>query len=144
MPKIKLTEAIPFSAQQMYDLVIDVDSYSTFLPWCDGSRRFRENKKKSNFVADMNVSLKGARVQFQTLDTYIDGEEIDIKLLSGPFKKLESVWKFIPVTDSSCTIDFYIDFNFKSRIMDMTIGSLFAVATRLMIRAFTERAKAIY
>lgn len=141
MPKIELSEIVPFSADQMYDLVVDVDKYGEFLPWCVGARRFRE--EENQFVAELTVAFKGLREKFQTLDTFSEGEWVEVKLLSGPFRRLENRWSFTQV-DGGCKVDFYIDFKFKSGLLNMTMGPLFTQASKRMISAFRERAEELY
>jgi len=142
MALIKLSEKVEFTAEQMFDLVIDLDKYSEFVPWLTKTKRFREGKNQ--FVAEMTFAVKGITETFQTLDTYVVNEKVEIHLLNGPFHHLDNEWLFTPLPDGGCQIDFFIDFKFKSRLLDMTAGPLFGVASKQMVKSFVERAQEIY
>ncbi|MBF0186456.1 MAG: type II toxin-antitoxin system RatA family toxin [Magnetococcales bacterium] len=135
------TETVPFTPQQMYDLVVDMDSYPEFIPWCTAAGKYDETD--TSFVAEMTVSFKAVRETFRTLDTVEPGKRITINLMSGPFKELKSEWRFSEVP-RGCKIDFSIEFSFKNRLMDMTLGPVFGQATKKMVKAFRDRAKALY
>lgn len=132
---------VPFSAQQMYDLVVDMDRYPEFLPWCAKARKYEI--KENQFKSEMTFTFKGLRQTFHTLDRLEPGRKITITHTSGPFRHLESVWNFIPQTNG-CRVDFVIDFRFKNPIMDVTLGPLFGEASRRMVEAFKIRAQSIY
>ena len=142
MPRIELSEIVPYTPQQMFDLVVDVGSYPEFLPWCVKGRRFRE--QENQFVAEMTVAFKGIKETFQTVDKFIPNQRVDITLLNGPFKFLESHWVFTPHGEDSCKLEFFIDFRFKSRFLDMTAGPLFHHASQRMVSAYKERAGVLY
>lgn len=141
MPKIRLSETIPYSPEQMFDLVADVPRYPEFLPWCVETRKFDE--KEDRFTAELTVSFKGIRETFQTLDTFVPNKRIDIALLSGPFRHLNTEWVFTPVARGT-RIDFYINFQFRNRLLDMTLGPFFTLASKQMLAAFRKRARALY
>jgi coenzyme Q-binding protein COQ10 len=141
MPKIRLSETVPYTPSQMFDLVADVPSYPEFLPWCVATRKFDE--REDRFTAELIVSFKGIRESFQTLDTFIPNQRIDIALLSGPFRHLNTEWVFTPVPRGT-RIDFHIDFQFKNRLLDMTLGPFFTLASKQMLSAFRNRAHVLY
>ncbi|MBF0380335.1 MAG: type II toxin-antitoxin system RatA family toxin [Magnetococcales bacterium] len=133
---------VPYSAQQMYDLVVDMDRYPEFIPWLAKARKYDE--KDNQFMSEMTISFKGMRETFKTKDTVIPGKKISISNVSGPFKHLDSEWCFTDSPSGGCTIDFFIDFRFKSRLIEMALGPVFGEASRRMVEAFRNRADAIY
>lgn len=141
MPQIQLSETVAYSPRQMYDLVVDMERYPEFLPWCVAGRRLRDEGHQ--FVAEMTVAFKGVREVFQTLDRVVPGERVDIQLVRGPFSHLRSEWSFTPVAGGT-RVDFFIDFQFKSFLLNMTVGPLFAHAARQIVQAFSDRAHARY
>jgi coenzyme Q-binding protein COQ10 len=130
----------PFKAQQIYDLVADIEKYPEFLPWAVQANIL---EKKDN---DIKAKLV---IQFKTIsDSYVSSvkllkNEINVVQISGPFSKLNNNWKFTD-TEDGCRIDFDIEFSFKSKILNMLIGVFFERATRKMVSAFEKRAKEIY
>jgi coenzyme Q-binding protein COQ10 len=133
---------VPYSAQQMYDLVVDMDKYPEFIPWVAKARKYDENDNK--FMSEMTFSFKGMRESFKTKDTVIPGERVTISNVSGPFKRLESEWNFADSASGGCTIEFFIDFSFKSRLAEIALGPVFGEASKRMVEAFRTRADAIY
>lgn len=132
---------VPYTPNQMYDLVVDMDHYPDFLPWCAKARKF--DVEPDQFMAEMTFTFRGFRETFRTLDRVIPGERIQISLVSGPFSKLENEWRFSPVANGT-RVDFMIDFQFKSRLIDAALGPFFSHATREMVTAFRKRADQVY
>jgi len=141
MPQIKLTEVMPYTPRQICDLVLDVERYPEFLPWCVACRKM--DTQEDQFTAELTVSFKGFRESFRTIDRYSIGKMVEVRLLSGPFHHLENFWSFTPV-EGGTRVDFSIDFRFKSRLLDMTIGHLFHAASERMVSAFRNRADELY
>ncbi|MBF0141950.1 MAG: type II toxin-antitoxin system RatA family toxin [Magnetococcales bacterium] len=141
MPQIRLSEILPFSATQMYDLVVDVGSYPQFLPWCVKTRAF--DHQPGQFMAELTVAYKGIRETFQTLDTVVPGSRVEINLKSGPFQYLASTWHFTPVGNQT-RVDFFINFRFRNRVKEVMVGPVFTHISRQMLVAFRDRARAIY
>ena len=133
---------VPYSAQQMYDLVVDMDRYPEFIPWLAKSRKYDENGNE--FMSEMTFAFKGIRETFKTRDTVIPGKKITISNISGPFKHLDSEWSFTESSDGGCVIDFFIDFRFSSRLVELALGSIFGEASKRMVEAFRARADDIY
>ncbi len=138
---------VPHSAQNMFDLVADVDRYPEFVPLCRDLRvRSRsEVEGRDVLVADMTVAYKLFRESFTsrvTLDP--DQMEILVEYLSGPFRHLENRWKFKPVDAHSCEVDFYLAYEFKSRSLQLLMGSVFETAFSRFADAFERRADEVY
>lgn len=131
----------------MYNLVADVEKYPEFLPLCEGltvrSRKDRDGK--ALLVADMTVGYKAFRETFTT-QVLLKPEEnaIDVKYLDGPFKYLDNRWRFEPDENGGCSVYFFIDYEFKSRILGAVMGSMFDRAFRMFAEAFEARADRIY
>lgn len=138
---------VPYSADQMYDLISDISLYPEFLPWCAATRiRARRPEGAQEIIdADMVISFKVFREKFGSrvvLDE--DARKIDVSYLDGPFSYLNNNWKFIPQADGGCEIDFFVDFEFKSRTLQALIGMVFNQAMQQVVRAFEKRADELY
>ncbi|MBF0584620.1 MAG: type II toxin-antitoxin system RatA family toxin [Magnetococcales bacterium] len=141
MSRHSASTVVPFTPDQMYRLVVDMDRYPEFLPWCSKARKFE--CEPDRFKSEITFSFKGLRETFYTLDVIEPGRKITITLTSGPFRHLESEWLFTPVGEGT-KIDFFIDFNFKNKLIDLTIGPVFGEASRRMVDAFKQRAEKLY
>ena len=135
--------ALPHTPEQLFDLVADVEKYPEFLPWCVGARiRSRED---NIIVADLIIGFKGITEQF-TSRVKLDraAMKIDVAYQDGPFKYLNNHWLFQSSDSEKCDIDFFIDFEFKSRLLQALMGPLFNEAVRRMVGAFEGRALQLY
>lgn len=142
MPKHAEKKYLPYGPDQMFDLVADVGRYPEFLPWCRGAR-VRESTD-SLIVADLIVGFKGITERF-TSRVILDRENriIDVAYQEGPFKYLENHWEFHE-SEGGCLVDFYVDFEFRSRFLQTMIGAVFTEAVRRMVNAFEARARQIH
>ena len=146
MPTHAEKRTMPYSAKQMYDLVADIGAYDQFLPWISAVRiRSQENMPDGQIVeADLVVSFKVFRERFGSRVTLQpDLRHIEVEYLEGPFKYLKNHWKFVDQEDG-CEIDFFVDFEFKSRALQAVIGLVFNEAMQRIVRAFEERARTLY
>jgi len=136
---------LPYTPAEMFDLVADIETYPEFLPWCVGTRiRSRDGNL---VVADMNIGYKMFRESFTSRVTLSKPDRIDVEYSDGPFKYLHNHWIFEPDgpgNDQGTCIDFFVDFEFKSRILQAMIGVVFGEAVRIMVNAFERRAEVIY
>jgi coenzyme Q-binding protein COQ10 len=147
MPTHAEKREMPYSAEQMFALIADVPSYPEFLPWCAAARvRSREVTDEGEVMeADLVISFKLFRERFGSrVELRPDVNEIDVSYLDGPFKYLENNWKFDPIDDGRCEVDFFVDFEFKSAALQLIIGIVFGEAMRMIVRAFERRAKQLY
>lgn len=140
------TRTLPYGAEQMYQLVADIDDYPEFLPWCAAARiRSRKPHGECEIVlADLVISFKVFRERFGskvTLDP--NAHQIHTEYLDGPFKYLKSTWSFRDL-EAGCEVSFYVDFEFKSRILQGMIGVVFNEAMQRVVRAFENRAAELY
>ena len=146
MPTHAEKRTMPYSAKQMYDLVADIGAYDQFLPWISAVRiRSQEDMPDGQIVeADLVVSFKVFRERFGSRVTLQpDLRHIEVEYLEGPFKYLKNHWKFVDQEDG-CEIDFFVDFEFKSRALQAVIGLVFNEAMQRIVRAFEERARTLY
>ncbi|NQV54945.1 MAG: type II toxin-antitoxin system RatA family toxin [Rhodospirillales bacterium] len=142
MPTHAEKKRLPYTPEQMFDLVSDIEKYPEFLPWCVGTRiREAEGHK---LTADMVIGYKMFRERF-TCIVELDraGERIDVAYSEGPFKYLNNHWLFLKDGDG-VIVDFYVDFEFRSRLLQKLIGAVFNEAVRIMVHAFEKRAKSVY
>jgi coenzyme Q-binding protein COQ10 len=136
----------------MYDLVADIESYPEFLPWCLAARnRKRENTGDGEVVwSDLVVGFKLIRERFTSkvrLSPMAEGDSparIDVEYVDGPLKFLRNHWVFLPGENGGCEIDFYVEFEFRNRIFQKLIGTLFHEAVTRMVGAFEKRADTLY
>ncbi|MEG3180056.1 type II toxin-antitoxin system RatA family toxin [Sphingomonas sp. LT1P40] len=142
MPKHSETRRLPYSPEQMFDLVADVERYGEFLPWVSAVRV--RSDSESEMVADLIVGFKGLRETFSSKVEKQRPHHIRVDYLDGPLKHLHNDWTFRPDGEGGVLIDFEVDFAFKSRVFEMLAGQVFDRALRMMIGAFETRAAALY
>jgi len=134
---------LPHSPEQLFGLVADIERYPEFLPWCVGSRI--RSRRENVVVADLIIGFKGIRESFTSEVTLNrSAMRIDVAYRNGPFKYLNNHWIFNAQPDGSCEIDFFVDFEFRSRLLQRIIGLLFNEAVRRMVSAFETRADQLY
>jgi len=141
MPGIRETRAMPYTAEQMFDLVADVDRYSEFLPWVIATRV--RSDSETEMVADMLVGFKAFKEKFTSRVTKQRPDEIRVTYVDGPLRDLDNVWRFRNVA-GGCEIDFAVDFAFRNPLFEKIAGQYFDRAFRKMVSAFEERAAALY
>ena len=136
------SERCPYAVAQMYELVKDIEAYPSFVPWCENL--IIRSHTGCTIVADMFVGMKSIRSNFTSKVVYNDDAFIiNVSYIDGPFKHLSNVWKFIETPDG-CTIDFYIEFEFKNRLLDLAFKPVFSTVSRRMVAVFLQRAKEVY
>ena len=147
MPTHSENRHMPYTAEQMYSLVADVASYPEFLPWCSAARiRSRTSQDKSVvMLADLVISFKVFREKFGSRVTlFEEAKKVDTEYLDGPFSHMHNTWSFKPNSERSCTVTFAIDYAFKSRTLEVLMGSMFDTAFRKFASAFEARADVVY
>jgi len=142
MPTHAEIRLLPHSSEDLFDLVADIERYPEFLPWCVGLRI--KSRTETVLTADMMIGFKVFREKFTTRVTLQRPDRIDVEYLNGPFKYLNNHWLFLPSEDGACDIDFFVDFEFRSRVLKAAIGTVFNEAVQKMIDAFEKRAAALY
>lgn len=142
MPRHSETRALPYTPEQMFDLVADVARYGEFLPWVSAVRVRSDNE--TEMVADLIVGFKALRERFTSRVVKRRPSEIHVDYLDGPLKYLRNDWAFRPDGQGGALVDFCVDFAFRSRIFEALAGQVFDLALRRMIGAFEARAQALY
>ncbi|MGB3832772.1 MAG: type II toxin-antitoxin system RatA family toxin [Mesorhizobium sp.] len=146
MPKFEATRRVAHTPDEMFALVADIEKYPQFLPLCEALsiRSRKERDGRTVLIADMTVGYKAIRETFTTQVLLKPDEKvIDVKYIDGPFKYLTNEWAFEPASDG-CFVRFFIDYEFKSRILGVMMGSMFDRAFRMFSEAFEKRADAVY
>ena len=146
MPKHSETRILPYSPEQMYDLVADVEAYPQFLPWCAAARiRSRTPQGAAEVMeADLVISFKVFRERFGSRVTLFPEDlRIDTEYLDGPFKYMKSNWAFAPA-EGGCEVSFFVDFEFRNAVLQKLIGVVFNEAMQRIVRAFERRAAELY
>lgn len=147
MPKFETTRRVPYTAAQMFDLVADVESYPKFLPLCESLVvKSREMTGEGTLlVATMGVGYKTIRERFTTrVALFPEQKKIVVEYLDGPFRHLENRWTFIDVPSGGSDTVFWIDYEFKSPILGLLMGSMFDTAFHKFTGAFEARARDVY
>lgn len=147
MPKYETTRRVRHSPEQMFALVADVEQYPQFLPMCEALsiRSRKERDGVTMLIADMTVGYKALRETFTSNVVLKPAESIiDVSYVDGPFRYLDNRWRFDPTDDGGTAVHFFIDYEFKSRILGAMMGAMFDRAFRMFAEAFEKRADEIY
>lgn len=148
MPQFRTTRRVSHTASEMFDLVADVERYPEFVPLCSALRvrkRTPGEGGSETLIADMTVAYKLIRETFVSRVT-LDRPNLKLRVeyLDGPFSHLDNRWTFKPTGDQSCEVEFYISYEFKSRVLGLLMGAMFEAAFRRFAEAFERRADAVY
>jgi ribosome-associated toxin RatA of RatAB toxin-antitoxin module len=146
---IQKSVLIWYSAQQMFDLVSDVASYPQFLPWCDRASVLQRHADGQ--TAEIGLNFRGLRQSFTTRNTHVQSlggvMEDRLQLVSGPFSKLEGVWRFSPVGGAdlgSCKVELHLSYDFDNAAMAALVGPVFDWIASSLVDAFVKRAEQVY
>ncbi len=141
MPRHEERRVLPYRPDQLFDLVAEIERYPEFLPWCVAAR---VRERRGNVITgDLVIGFKMFRERFTSRVELTRPDRIDVSYTDGPFRHLANHWVFNP-HPVGCELDFFVDFEFRSRLLDKLIGALFDEAVRRMVAAFETRAKALY
>jgi coenzyme Q-binding protein COQ10 len=141
MPTHAERKIVPYRAEQLFDLVADVGKYPQFLPWCVGARV--RSRTEEELVADLTIGFRPFRESFTSRVQLDRPHQVRVRYENGPFRYLKNHWTFTP-DPKGCRVDFYVDFEFRSRLLQAAIGVVFNEAVRLMVNAFLKRAREVY
>jgi ribosome-associated toxin RatA of RatAB toxin-antitoxin module len=136
---------LPYSTHQMFDLVQDVESYPQFLPWCSGVEVYQ--KHTDSLDAKIHINFKGIQQFFQTRNTHqsiAQKKIIDMKFVDGPFRHFEGFWQFIELDEKACRVEFKLNYQFDSKILEVIIGPVFQYIAKTFVDRFVDRARVIY
>jgi coenzyme Q-binding protein COQ10 len=141
MPAHAETRVLPYTPEQMFDLVADVRRYPDFLPWVQAMRVRRDTPTET--LADMVVGFKGLRETFTSRVAKERPALVHVDYVEGPLRHLRNEWRF-RADPAGCAVDFSVDFQFRSRLFERLAGTVFETALRRMIGAFEARAATLY
>jgi ribosome-associated toxin RatA of RatAB toxin-antitoxin module len=145
MKNIQKSVLIWYSPEEMFRLVTDVDRYPEFLPWCNQAQVLEHDDQ--GMVADIGISMAGISQVFTTRNIHVAGREVQMKLVKGPFSKLDGVWRFSPVGDGAqraCKVELTLDYGFSSAALAAIVGPVFDRIAASLVDAFVKRAEGIY
>jgi coenzyme Q-binding protein COQ10 len=142
MPSHSEKRILPYSSEQLFDLVMDIEKYPEFLPWCAAARV--NERGKNDLSADVVVGYKMFRETFSSRVHFRRPKEIEVEYLKGPMRHLHNKWVFKDVRGSQCEVDFYVDFSLKTKLFEKLVDQFFHRALVKMINAFEARALQLY
>jgi len=142
MTTIRRQAEVPYTPEQMFTLVDDVESYPEFLTWCEEGEIL--NCEDDEMHARLHLSFGGMRHAFTTCNRRQINKMIEIRLLDGPFRHMEGFWRFDPISDNGCTVHFDLEFEFLNPLLSFTMGPIFIPIAESLVGAFHERAEVVY
>ena len=142
MAEIEKTAIVEFSAEQMFRLVDTVEKYPEFLPWCGGTSVDPQDEKITH--ATIKINYHHVKHSFTTENTRQPPDLIEMTLLDGPFEHLDGHWRFIPLSENACKIEFSLHYTFSHKLLEKLVGPVFYIIANSFVEAFIERAEAIY
>ena len=142
MALVEKSVLLPFSAEQMFALVDAVPDYPQFLPWCGGTSVSELDESRIRATVDINYHY--VKQSFTTENVRVKPERIDMKLVAGPFKQLEGSWHFIALSPSACKIEFRLNYEFSSKLLEKVVGPVFHYIASTFVEAFIKRAELVY
>jgi ribosome-associated toxin RatA of RatAB toxin-antitoxin module len=142
MSSVSRSALVPFSAQQMFDLVEGVEQYPQFLPWCSGTSVNHRDPQSTH--ATININYRGIKQSFSTENRKSPPQLMTLRLVEGPFRSLDGEWRFTPLGDDACRIDFRLSYEFSSPLLEKLVGPVFGHIAGTMVDAFLKRADLVY
>src|SRR5690554_3322527 len=140
--KIQRSAILPYPAQQLYQMVNDVERYPEFLPWCSETRLISADD--TSMCAEVTASRAGLSHSFVTSNQLVPNERVEINLVKGPFKHLHGIWEFKQLSEAACKMSLELEFDYSGMLIKATLGTLFTHAANTMVDAFCQRAKELY
>jgi len=142
MPNVNKSALVPYSAEQMYKLVENVDAYHTFLPWCSASEEIQ--RENDIIVGSVTIAKGGVNKKFSTRNLLQKNKMIEVSLIDGPFKHLHGFWRFDALKEDACKVSLDLEYEFSSKILGMVVGPVFNQVANAMVDSFVEEAKSSY
>lgn len=142
MAQVEKTVLVGHSAARMYALVDEVEHYPEFLPWCGGVDLLKRDEQFTR--ATLHIDYHGIKQNFTTENEKVYPSLMEIKLVQGPFRHLEGVWRFIPLAEDACKIEFRLSYEFSSTFLERLIAPVFSHIANTFVDAFVERAEKVY
>lgn len=142
MHTVKRSVLVPYSAEQMFKLVADVEKYQEFMPWCGGSSIREETE--DGLVGSVTIAISKIRHTFTTRNTHDYPNRIQLELVDGPFSALHGDWIFTPLAEDACKVEFTLNYAFNSKPLEFILGPIFNKVANSFIDSFTKRAEQQY
>ena len=142
MGSIDRSALLPYTAEEMFSLVADVESYPKFLPWCSGSRIL--SQEEDGMTASIDFSVGNVSKSFATRNVHKGFEEITLQLVDGPFSELQGHWRFQQLGEEGCKIHLTLNYDFSNRMLSMVVGPVFNTIANSLVDSFHKRAVEIY
>ena len=142
MTTISKSALVPYTPEEMFKLVRDIESYPRFLPWCSEARVLSEDQDEVR--ATLTLSKGGVEKAFTTCNRHQSNKMIEMRLVEGPFKHLQGFWRFDPLGDHGCKVSMDMDFEFSSRMLGMVVGPVFSQVANTLVDSFQQRAVDVY
>jgi ribosome-associated toxin RatA of RatAB toxin-antitoxin module len=133
---------VPYTPAEMFDLVNDIEAYPQFLPWCRSAHVLHRDEKQIR--ATLKVAKRSLETSFTTLNLLKTNEQVEMRLIEGPFRRLEGLWRFEPRGTSGCRVSLDMAFELSSKLTALTLGSVFNHAANFLVDAFVKRANEVY
>jgi ribosome-associated toxin RatA of RatAB toxin-antitoxin module len=142
MAQVVKSVLVPYTPAEMFELVDGVEQYPQFLPWCAGTElHFRDAVSTE---ATLRIGYRQVRQEFTTVNAKRYPEEMLLRLKRGPFRSLEGYWRFRPLGDAACKIEFMLQYDFSNSVLDAVLGPVFGHIANTLVDAFVERAEKVY
>ncbi len=142
MSAVEKSALVPYSAAQMFALVDDIDRYPEFLPWCSGASVDRRGD--GTILATLHIDYRGIKQSFTTENSCEKNVEISMRLVDGPFSRLDGLWQFQALSASACKVTLTLDYGFNNAILEAAVGPVFGVIANTMIERFIARADVLH
>ncbi len=142
MAQVHRSALVPYSSEQMFNLVDDIENYAQFLPWCSGSTEHRRDKHEVE--ASVNIAKGAVNKAFRTINKLQHYDCIEMSLVDGPFKHLHGYWRFHSLSSTACKITLDLDYEFSNRLVSFAIGPVFNQVANTLVDSFVKQAKVHY
>lgn len=141
MPQLRERKVLPYRAEDLFKLVLDVEKYPEFLPWATKARVYK--REETSFLADLTIGYKLLSETYTSRVIFENSHKIHVEYVEGPFKRMTTTWGFEATQDTHTLVDFHIDFAFRSSVFSAILDSFFHEASRRLLSAFEDRAKVV-
>ena len=142
MHSVHKSVLVTYTAQQMFDLVEQIEDYPKFLPWCGGTKILERTAEQT--LARIDIDYRGVRAHFTTANRNQAPERIVVELRDGPFRRLDGIWQFRALSDAACKVEFELNYEFATTVLEKLIGPVFGRIGDSFIDAFVKRAVAVH
>lgn len=142
MTVINRSAIVPYSARDMFVLVDDIAKYPEFLPWCRTSKEI--SRDETIVEASIEIAKSGVHKTFTTRNTLSKYEQIEMRLIDGPFESLHGFWRFQGLNEVACKVTLDIEFEFSNKLLSLTVGPVFSHICNTLVNAFVARARDVY